>query len=504
MPAPSKPPKFNTLTTAGRIAKAAHTHNCPQATTNKPNTMPPPASSSPPAKKKPRKIPVLAPPSELEAEAVRRTDAAKTKPKSKKKPAKTPLTTQDKLAASKKKKASVPAEHEGAGLKAVGGGEADAKDEVGRGKGEKPRNLMNIMRELGQMGSAVPAAKGASGTGKVSAVASGNQRKGGKGKAKERESVLVRPTERTRRMQQVRQRQQHGEGEGDIAPASPSAKIKREDADDVPSNAQANLMSLPLELRQRIWRLAVVETQFFVYPAINHEQPDLAMTSRQIRGEVLPLYYGENTFAVEIPVSAGPGEGKKKASTPKKGSLEPVKKWVAALADGGHVETIRKWAFSWAPPVEDLRVGSGHAGDREVIVSICYHEPGSAGVKGSRPEVEIHQQAFCLLQSHELFHPCVRRCYPTWLDDAVAVAALAAGQDRGKQIMLVAREVEKMGGELIGSRCEDEVVELEWLMAKSSKVPVKSYVPRRCCCSQDKLFENSPFASEAAISKQKD
>jgi hypothetical protein len=52
-------------------------------------------------------------------------------------------------------------------------------------------------------------------------------------------------------------------------------------------------------------------------------------------------------------------------------------------------------------------------------------------------------------------------CYPGWLDDVVAAAALAEGQDRGKQILMIARDVEKRGGELVDSRCEDNVVELE-------------------------------------------
>lgn len=51
--------------------------------------------------------------------------------------------------------------------------------------------------------------------------------------------------------------------------------------------------------------------------------------------------------------------------------------------------------------------------------------------------------------------------YPAWLDDVVAAAVLAEGQDRGKQILMIAKDVEKRGGELLDSRCEDELVELE-------------------------------------------
>ena len=444
MPSSSKKPKFNTLTTAGRIAKAAHEREQAAA---KFTPMPPAADSMPP-KKKSRKIPVLAPPAELEAEALRRAEAKK-KPKAK--PKKAPLTTKDKIAKCKKKQAFVPIEDDEKGFRVGRGGESKTK-------GEKPRNLMDIMRDLGQMGSAVPVSASSTVAGKVQTVASNGPKGRTKGKTRERESVLVRPTERTRRMQQSRQRQ----GETRTALAAHSFKIEREDDDGSESSPQADLMNLPLELRQRIWRLAVVETQFFVYPAINQEQPDLAMTSRQIRNEVLPLYYGENTFAIEIPTSVAVGIGKKKSKDAEKTSLLLVRKWMAALEDREYFGVIRKWALSWAPPLRDLQVGGpDHAGNREVIVSICYPKPGSANEHATRPEIELHRQAFCLLKSHELFHPCICMCYPSWLDDAVAAAVLAEGQGLGKQILMIAKDVEKRGAELVGSRCEDDIVDLE-------------------------------------------
>ena len=355
MPPSSKQPKFNTLTTASRIAKAAHDQE--QAATKSTATSPPPDSMPP--KKKSRKIPVLAPPAELEAEALRRAEAKK---KPKPKPKKAPLTTKDKIAASKKKKPFIPVEEDNdeKGFRAGRGREAKVK-------GEKPRNLMDIMRDLGQMGSAAPVLASSTVAGKVQTVASSGPKSRAKGKARERESVLVRPTERTRRMQQSRQRL------GTLAASSDI--IKREDGNGPSSNPRASLMSLPLELQQRIWRLVVVETQFFVYPAINQEQPDLAMTSRKIRNDVLPLYYGENTFAIEIPASV---EGKRKSKDPERTSLLLVRKWMAALEGREYFGTIKKWALSWAPPpIRDVRVGGPeHAGNREVIVSICYPKPG--------------------------------------------------------------------------------------------------------------------------------
>jgi hypothetical protein len=47
------------------------------------------------------------------------------------------------------------------------------------------------------------------------------------------------------------------------------------------------------------------------------------------------------------------------------------------------------------------------------------------------------------------------------LDDAVAAAFLAEGRNRGKEILMIVKDVEKRGGKLVRSRCEDDVVELE-------------------------------------------
>jgi hypothetical protein len=153
---------------------------------------------------------------------------------------------------------------------------------------------------------------------------------------------------------------------------------------------------------------------------------------------------------------------KKKSRDPERTSLLLVRKWIATLQDREYLGMIRKWALSRAPPLRNLQADiPGPAQNREVIVSIRYPTPGSANGQATRPEIEIHRQAFCLLKSHELFQPCISMCYPGWLDNAVAAAVLAESQDRGKQILMIAKDVEKRGGELVGSRCEDDVVGLE-------------------------------------------
>ena len=432
---PAPKPKFNTLTTAGRVAKAAHERAAAMEQTPPQTTPPPPQPSTSPVKKK-RKARILPPPHEIAAEAKLKEDAKEAKNGSKKKK-KAPLTTKEKLAASaaakaRENKRKQPVVHDGVGLKAVenvavwgmagGGGDGEGGKGKGKGKGtkkaaaEKPKNLMDFMRDFKQ----VPDAKGAGAKGK----------KAGGGKAKvARESVLVRATERTMRLK----------AEMDYSTTMESSENEHD------SSSGSRLMTLPLEVRQRIWRLVVVEKQFFVYPVISPEQPDLAMTSRQIRGEVLPLYYGENTFAVEIPVETMGRTGRL--------SLEPVKKWTAALEDGGHLGTIRNWALSLVLPASSVAgVGTSKLkSDRELVISLQY--PKSGTNKHVQPDIEIHRKGSCLLPSHEEHRQCARMCYPRWVDDALAAAVLAEKEDRGKQVVLFAASIGRKGHELVGSQC---------------------------------------------------
>ena len=298
---------------------------------------------------------------------------------------------------------------------------------------------MDFMRDFREVPVGLGAAAGFGG--KVFGDSGGG---GGSGQAKAKgsgESVIVRPTERTKRLR------------GGFQPSTIS--IGNESQVDLSSGSR--LMALPLGVRQRIWRLVVVETRFFVYPAISTEQPDLAMTSRQVRGEVLPLYYGENTFAVEVSVEMERKVGSGRVS------LGLVQKWMAALEKDGHVATIAKWALSLAIPAGDAADPGmpKQKNDREVLISIQY--PTAEPEKHGQPEVEIHRQGFCLLPSHEEYRRCVRMCYPRWVDDALAAAFLAERHDRGKQVILFAACIERKGHELVESRCvhADELVGLE-------------------------------------------
>lgn len=409
-------PKFNTLTTVGRIAKAAYEREQKETSSKSQppaDKMPPP----PPAKK--RKVTVLPPPSELAAEAARKAEAKKKPPKRKT----APLTAQEKVAehATKCKKARQVVVHDGKKLKAVKGGGQGTKDNKQSAGTQskkavgKSMNLMDFMRDAGQMDTLyMPKTKKAWKSEEVKL------------------SVLVRPTERTRRLQlkmgqQVRSQNEECNGK--------------------------NIMSLPLALRQRIWRLAVVETQFFVYPVVSTEQPDLAMTCRQIRNEVLPIYYGENTFAIEIPADQGK-ESRDKAQI----SLKPVEKWIAALRKARHAQSIKRWAFIWTPTSDADYLGSLLGGipiGQDAIVSLEFHEDQAE--EENRHAIQVHRQASCLLQTHEEFENCSPGEQPEWLKKIIRNSTVTR-QYRGDQVILVAKNLASQASRLLENRCSGQGV----------------------------------------------
>ena len=80
--------------------------------------------------------------------------------------------------------------------------------------------------------------------------------------------------------------------------------------DPVPTSTTSEtcrLLSLPAELRNHIWEYAVVEAKSIkIRPVRNHKddnepietgaQPGITRVCSQIRGECLPMFYGQNTF----------------------------------------------------------------------------------------------------------------------------------------------------------------------------------------------------------------
>ncbi|KAI7546747.1 hypothetical protein KC331_g5431, partial [Hortaea werneckii] len=112
-------------------------------------------------------------------------------------------------------------------------------------------------------------------------------------------------------------------------------------------------MDLPKEVRANIYRSVVVESKVFVRPdsAMGREQPDLAMVSRQLRDEVLPIFYAENVFAIDLvpmqPAKAGAGD-RTTATKPLVGLLA-IEGWAKVMQKGDWLKFIRHWVFDYAP-----------------------------------------------------------------------------------------------------------------------------------------------------------
>ena len=60
------------------------------------------------------------------------------------------------------------------------------------------------------------------------------------------------------------------------------------------------LLELPAELRNQIYRYAVVEQDWVHLNDHNSSEAAVLQTCRQIRSEAGPIYYGENVFAVTL------------------------------------------------------------------------------------------------------------------------------------------------------------------------------------------------------------
>lgn len=80
------------------------------------------------------------------------------------------------------------------------------------------------------------------------------------------------------------------------------------ESDDLSSSARPSLLGLPGELRNRIYRLVVVEDERiemtpidpYLVLDIKYKLPGIIHASRQLREEARSIYFGENSFAVHI------------------------------------------------------------------------------------------------------------------------------------------------------------------------------------------------------------
>lgn len=172
------------------------------------------------------------------------------------------------------------------------------------------------------------------------------------------------------------------------------------------------LTAMPPEILTRICRYAVVDPSHFVYPVsiTGKEQPDLAMSCRALRAVVLPIYYAENVFALDMTASFGPRAKK-------------VLLWMQALQLW--TPHIQRWTFV-------IEKNSSQPDDevQAVLLSLVTRPPekeSDHGYSVPSPVIEVHRSARCLMSSvNGDQDQCTIQMNPTWLIESV-ISSLDVG-----------------------------------------------------------------------------
>lgn len=220
------------------------------------------------------------------------------------------------------------------------------------------------------------------------------------------------------------------------------------------------LMDLPKELRAEIFKLVVVEDKVFIRPdsETGREQPDLAMVSRQVRAEVLPVFYGKNVFAIDLSPT-GPiaklGRPRCDKSGPVTG-LAAIKDWSSELEKGEWFGKIRYWVFDYAPPGawvtgqhQDIDVEDG-----SLMVSVNFSKKQRAMAWDA--VVEVHREAACVMSGFDQHDSCKVKRVPEWLNEAVirVLDAAKSGSISGGMIVGLTQTIRAKVHELGKYRCE--------------------------------------------------
>ncbi|GAB7359559.1 hypothetical protein MBLNU230_g6747t1 [Neophaeotheca triangularis] len=203
--------------------------------------------------------------------------------------------------------------------------------------------------------------------------------------------------------------------------------------------APFRLMELPAELRNRIWTFVVVKPATFVYPHVktDQEQPDLAQVSRQVRSEVLPIFYGHNIFALSFS-NVGQDAPNTTGVMTANGSTDIADQWAAALNRKGKLSAnadpsvsqdwfglMRHWAF-WigievSPPIATApMLPRGSREIEECLITITFPTANERGAFCA-----VHSDAVCVLPI--IFeHPeaCNTKELPGWVKKILLRAGL--------------------------------------------------------------------------------
>lgn len=224
-------------------------------------------------------------------------------------------------------------------------------------------------------------------------------------------------------------------------------------------------LDLPDEVRARIYRHAVVEEKLCIWPTspTGREQPDISMVNRQVRNEVLPIFYGENTFAISIsPMKKAP-KVKKILNCATKGvnakepmsGLMAVKEWALTLDNNNThcFAMIRKWAFEYIDPDVGFMPEAGEE-SKSCVLSIRPPEDvyTEEGIEVS-PLVEVHREAACFMPGWGECGKCVCQRTPLRVNAAV-IAWQAAGEFKAMELINLAKQLQDLVEELAEACCE--------------------------------------------------
>ncbi|KAI7224037.1 hypothetical protein KC333_g182 [Hortaea werneckii] len=235
-------------------------------------------------------------------------------------------------------------------------------------------------------------------------------------------------------------------------------------------------IDLPKEVRANIYRSVVVESKVFVRPdsAMGREQPDLAMVSRQLRDEVLPIFYAENVFAIDLgpmhPTKAGAGDGTT-ATKPLVGLLA-IERWAKVMQMGGWLKFVRHWVFDYAPlpgqgpliqhkadSISLPTAGKTHD-DGSLMISLRIAAPtGDGGLYSG--DLQVHQDACCLMPGFQEFQQCTVQVTPSWLNKLVIDLLDKAKLEDGvsaNMIVRLSKVLEARVHGLADCRCEKSMV----------------------------------------------
>lgn len=350
--------------------------------------------------------------------------------------------------------------------------EKDMKEEEGNAKDEKPCNKKSTAMSRTTKRDASQKPPGLSCVVALENALNGRNQE----QVLKADGVLFRPTQKALRWQR-----QHGQKAGPTTkllgedflfnPVAGTAMVRRGTASTSLQHGTVHqagrtlsIRELPAEVRHRIYRYLVVDTLHYIRPmeSSGREQPDLAMTCRQVRAEVLPIYYAENTFAINISparaafctsksrAGAGCNEGSK--------SLEAVRNWISALSEsrnenGRWLGLIRSWALVYLDP--EAGPGTDVEASGTFVVSLGLSKSNRDGDNPSEQEepiVEIHRDADCIMSSRSDFGSCVVRETPVEMNDVVFDMLDSKGIN-AESVVELAKKLRCLAKEIRAARC---------------------------------------------------